>query len=462
MIAARQHPAFSFFQTVAIVKPGPSIMSLYSLLVCVNLSPCACVVDDIQAVHDAGCLIQSETKMTIVMAGNADHIGTKINATKAGSENRRWGKLAVTSEDDVERVVDEHTNAGIAANQSELDTHSSLQWLLGPLQHGFSWKGENMSAHSLISYDTSVTSLIPVVICQLALCVFACCFINFAMQSVNDDLPAKVSVPSIGAFPVLSDARTSPMTVSSPQVGLPKHSVGPFHLREPPPVKPSSPIREPSDPMSRESTQLDQNCGAGGCQPQNLPNERPLCEELVVPQNSECLLIVPRLNFSNDSQPVSVIVDDVRGMPVFRATLSPITRSSLGSIDRMSISDSRCLTLASADGDGLFAIARNDRKSIALYTHSEILYGNLEFSEASNFVFSMISGGKIMFTCNETIKAISVLSSDDRKLAIVEPPKNGDLNDPRSIVVGPGVDVGVILLCLFGIDWLNGLMRRSQ
>jgi len=182
-----------------------------------------------------------------------------------------------------------------------------------------------------------------------------------------------------------------------------------------------------------------------------------LCAELVVPEESECTLLVPLLNMSGTGTPPEVTVDDTRGIAVFRATMSGgdvngsrVTRSQEG----------MRLVLSSVQGDAILAYSRvvkcgrgQPETLVAIHHHSNALFGELR-QDAGGFNFMMATTwGPKQVKFRREAQSITAIDETQRMMAIAETlPEN--LNT-RSVRIGPLVDAGFIVLALFGIDMLE-------
>jgi hypothetical protein len=184
-----------------------------------------------------------------------------------------------------------------------------------------------------------------------------------------------------------------------------------------------------------------------------------LCQELVVPQASECSLLVPNMPaqvaYARDT--TLVAVDDFNNTAVFRAALSAFRAETLET-PQLDIG-ARCLTLSSASGQTLFAVAREKvpQRSLNICNNADKLYGVLETMEPGvAFCLSTVMGQKVNFKVDNRIGTVNATAEDGRLLAIVEPSKvPGDTSERRSVIIGPLVDAGLIVLCLLSIDWLR-------
>lgn len=211
-----------------------------------------------------------------------------------------------------------------------------------------------------------------------------------------------------------------------------------------------------------------------------------LCPELVVPEESECSLLVPPLLFQQivapplsmrllDSQlahksrasDAEMTIDDARGIPVFRVTISSSSASASGSDDASgnvhSIETQKRLVLSSAIGERiLFAYVCEpavceDPSLLTIHHHSGARFGTLQKEEGDGqrgYRVKANSGWQLLFTGDWKLGALNATDEKNTLQAIVEP----RLLDPiprRSVRIGPGVDAGLVVLALMGIDMLK-------
>lgn len=242
-------------------------------------------------------------------------------------------------------------------------------------------------------------------------------------------------------------ARTSLASFSGSQRGLP-----------PAPV--------PAVPTPRPSIKLQ-----GG----NMGIQQPLCADLVVPQASECSLLVPGLfdksktSPSRSAHPDSIVltVDDSRHTPVFRVAFSSSFRTSSAAADAGALP--RCLTLSSANGEALFCLARESSasgrqgtRSLSICDHADKLYAELQLGETwgngSICTLTTTQGHRTIFRRESGANggSLNVTAEDGRLLAMI-PAASAPLKpgEGRSVIIGPLVDAGLIVLCVLSMDWLH-------
>lgn len=239
----------------------------------------------------------------------------------------------------------------------------------------------------------------------------------------------------------------------------PPQSVGGALLTTPPPSGRAPPSARVSvQPPGRSSEAIP---GAMPMSPhdkvQDPGGHHHLCPELVVPEGSECTLLVPRLPPRSSSENGQVSVDDARGVPVFRASFV------LGDQQRR---DNKRLILSSAAGDAVFAFCRDSeadaagsstRKGLTLHHHFETPFGVLRpegRNACGGYVVVTRRGFTVQFRGDMKAGNLNATDEHGRLLGISEqfgPAGSGR----RSIRIGPLVDAGLIALALLGIDLLE-------
>jgi len=196
--------------------------------------------------------------------------------------------------------------------------------------------------------------------------------------------------------------------------------------------------------------------------PQQVQFQEPsgvhLCPELVVPEGSECTLIVPRLSGGGSSQ---VTVDDTRGVPVFCAAFNNDTTW------QARIRETKRLILSSTSGDTIFAFCRDDEaqggpSGLVIHHHSEAPFGVLHADSrdaGSGYTLVARQGFKVHIKGDHLLGNMNVTDESGRLLAIATPLHQGG-GAHRSLRIGPLVDAGLVALGLLGIDFLEH--QRTQ
>jgi len=187
--------------------------------------------------------------------------------------------------------------------------------------------------------------------------------------------------------------------------------------------------------------------------PHALPVGQHLCPELVVPEASECTLLVPWLPQPGTPWAKnSLTIDDARGIPVFR--ISP------GDSDR----DHCRLALYSALGEAVFASVRDvkadsggDIAMLTFHHQSGAIFGEIHpdnMEAGTRYTVVSCRGARIHIYDNKPLGSMNATDEHGRLLAIAEPRTHGANNMVRSLRIGPLVDAGLIVLALLGSDLL--------
>mmetsp|Transcript_47675 Transcript_47675/g.108428 ORF Transcript_47675/g.108428 Transcript_47675/m.108428 type:complete len:476 (+) Transcript_47675:112-1539(+) len=198
--------------------------------------------------------------------------------------------------------------------------------------------------------------------------------------------------------------------------------------------------------------------------PIHEPLDFHLCPELVVPEGSECTLVVPRLPGSAmDSSEVTI--DDAKGAPVFHATFSKA--STWGSVTVRQ--ESKRLILSNATGEAVFAFCRDVEAEtrggpigLVIHYHSDAPFGTLRADTrdtGSGYTVVARQGSTFHFRGQPLLGNMNVTDEKGRLLAIAEPMHSHD-GSRRSVRIGPLVDAGLVTLAMLGIDILEHQRTR--
>jgi len=182
-----------------------------------------------------------------------------------------------------------------------------------------------------------------------------------------------------------------------------------------------------------------------------------LCMELVVPEETECNLLVPDLVAHVSETRGRISVNDTSGVPVFHATFN--TKRGLSPQQDQ---DHRRLVLWSAIDGLVFGCCRDAEASptgqpaLQIFNHADMPFGFLRPSTSYKrgaFSVTTCSGREIIFY--KTNEAGTQRAEDEtgRLLAMVI------TSSPRSIRIGPEVDAGLVTLGMLGVDLLSSDAR---
>jgi len=185
-------------------------------------------------------------------------------------------------------------------------------------------------------------------------------------------------------------------------------------------------------------------------------DEAHLCPELVVPEGSECTLLVSCLSSLGGSSAMGpMTISDARGVPVFKAVFSaPAARGRKRA-------DTRRVVLSSAAGDAIFAYCRDlevdpttGQTGLTIFHHSEVIFGDLRTDgprPSSGYSVTTRRGWRIRFRGDPEGRNLNCTDEHGRLLAITEAHGPGR----RSVRIGPLVDAGFMAICVLGIDILG-------
>jgi len=199
-----------------------------------------------------------------------------------------------------------------------------------------------------------------------------------------------------------------------------------------------------------------------------LALDRHLCSELVVPENSECLLLLPEIMQSRFNAGGVLSIDDVNGMAVLYAVYSLAERLPVGPHDLPS--NGKRLILRSALEHLILASCRDAESETAggppeltIFNNSEEPFGILRATSPgprSSYLLSLSTGKKMSIRRDNQALSSFVTNEDGWLLACSE--DAGERG--RKISISPQVDVGLMTLTMLGIDILDITMaaRRSS
>lgn len=189
-----------------------------------------------------------------------------------------------------------------------------------------------------------------------------------------------------------------------------------------------------------------------------------LCPELVVPEGSECTLMIPRVTFpGSNAAPAPISISDARGVPVFKATFA----SGFNRAGRKT-GDTKRLVLTSATGDAVFSFCRETevdpstgQAGLAIFRHTDALFGELRADgvrPANGYSVSTNRGWRVRFRGDSEGRNLNATDDRGHLLAITE--SHGPAR--RSVRIGPLVDAGLVALTVLGIDILGQGFAESQ
>lgn len=411
-----------------------------AVLVLAGVQPCVSS-EDLQTVQDAG----SSSYGACLMQGNANAVGKGLHQDEeddlTSANNISYVLETKVPSLKVAGSINHHPalleqGIGLAATYAK-DVHIAL------LQKLESLSGKSTAAPMLIGSALLFALLVAVVLAV------------FGAKDIDEGQPFHISSRVDSAT---SHIRKAPELFGSDDFFPPKSSA--------PPSARLLPVLDAS--MKRSLGQIghattDED-GVAEFKGQHL------CRELVVPEESECSLLVPRLPFEqnansqasmrspnsqrlekSNAMDIELTIDDSRGIPVFRMTTVEPNKDS-----------GKHLCLSSAIGERILfgylaepVPAQDGPPSfLKIHHHSGALFGTLRKENGDRFRVRASPGWELLFTGDWETGALNVTDENGGLQAIVEPLCMQ--NVPRcSVRIGPHVDAGLVVLALLGIDLLQ-------
>lgn len=174
-----------------------------------------------------------------------------------------------------------------------------------------------------------------------------------------------------------------------------------------------------------------------------------LCPTLVVPDQSECTLLVPRLQPTGRCSG-ELPVKDLQGGSVFCAKYR-----EEGSRGKTIVLQSTSKEFIFASCTSATACRPSDALALSVLYSNERQFGvlSLEHTEAGNgyTLNAQHCGVWIQFRGDALFRSLCAIDEESRVLAIAEP----EQQNRRRVRIGPHVDAGLISLALMGIDLLE-------
>jgi hypothetical protein len=172
-----------------------------------------------------------------------------------------------------------------------------------------------------------------------------------------------------------------------------------------------------------------------------------LCSELVVPQGSECTVVVPKAPVAS-MRDVTFTVDDSMGKPAFRVGWSPESRR----LDLMSVGSEVTFAHGRVEGGGVIIYQGPVNLPVGCFAD---LWPDPAFADGQNYSATTQGGYKVLFRPDGNSGNMTATDKDGRLLSICETTQA----ERRNLRIGPLVDVGFIVLTVLGIDVLQGFRR---
>jgi len=210
-------------------------------------------------------------------------------------------------------------------------------------------------------------------------------------------------------------------------------------------------------------------------------NTSQLCPDLVVPETSQCSLLIPRLpvdaGVADDGIPTrEFTIDDARGNPIFRVVFAPRTlprqQRDPNEGTMLPLEGIKRLVLTNLSGDFVYAYCCFVEPPVLPPPTSEDMHwgyvpisnvGKLSMHHASSGHFSTMVSNAPQPGFRMTTKTGSMLSfhgalgklniTDSQGVLMATVERNPVAR--RSLDIGSGADAGLIVLCILGIDLLE-------
>lgn len=171
--------------------------------------------------------------------------------------------------------------------------------------------------------------------------------------------------------------------------------------------------------------------------PSGVPEVLAVCEDLVVPVGTECVLFLPNLA---DATGQEVSVDDHRGVSVFKARFAKTPKQDSVRLSLLSPQDEVFCTLRQS--------LRPTTPGFAIFGPEGPQFGVLR--QGSSGSFEVSAAGRTITMQKGAGERINVVDEDTRLMAMSEPVSSGGWSsaatNQRKVRVGPAVDAGLMVL----------------
>jgi hypothetical protein len=201
-----------------------------------------------------------------------------------------------------------------------------------------------------------------------------------------------------------------------------------------------------------------------------------LCPDLVVPESTECTLLIPKLPLrgahGSGTESVALDLSDQQGRPVFhmmlflgrRGTGQPWLRLDHASEDR---AFAVCCAKDLAPDGSVTSVSFHDE---GIGRGGGTVWGVMRFEQPSSvgklglYVITSITGWRVVLEGDfQGAGAVNATAEDSGKLlAIASPEGEGDRRSKRLLRLGPGTDAGLLLLAVLAVDLLEAEAARRR
>lgn len=188
-----------------------------------------------------------------------------------------------------------------------------------------------------------------------------------------------------------------------------------------------------------------------------------LCIELVVPETKECVLKFPLLTRELLNGTQSFHVQDAKNYDILRVTLDCPAKgvSQLSNGGAVAEQQNMQLNIHSMEGTSLahseimkVGVSTSEYFSV-LHCPSGSTFGKI-YKDVKGYTFSLspaFGSQKVFFQPGDLSGCINIMDESSNVLAVADVAQG--MPSERKVRIGPMVDAGFIILCLFGIDVLD-------
>lgn len=236
-----------------------------------------------------------------------------------------------------------------------------------------------------------------------------------------------------------------------------------------PPMTASSTLPAKSNPRMELDVARPPAAETPNTAPGNLPLTTPsqappiLCPGLVVPDGCECMLLVPRIKPTEVSSEVTV--DDVAGVPVFKAVFSlpPAHKRTRAQPSHASwpvlnnADEVPCLVLSSlTEDESVFASCRKGfNDTLVIHDCLERAFGSIRaLSPKADGGYEVIGGAGAQLQLSSSGEDLSIIDRYGKVMALTEHAQGHP--NCRVVRIGPFADAGLVTVSMLASDFLRG------
>lgn len=199
----------------------------------------------------------------------------------------------------------------------------------------------------------------------------------------------------------------------------------------------------------------------------------PMCKELVVPQDCECVLLMPRFQLQGHAVQFEGDITDTRGTSLFTArSAMPRSTALSGTSAYHEIMSMVLLTAAERSMLAYSSLVQDSRCPsvffVQFFDYSNLLYGELFRSPAGFAINLKLGPSKQVFLVKQDLSIVKedlshVFVFKDEHSRVLARSLASTENDYDVLVrIGPQVDVGLIVLALLAAQMLDFIETRDN